>query len=241
VAASPAGRPEQSGLLQQQLISLAGTPDDSSQVGAGLVLIARLVADRLAAVEYASVTSRYEGAYATVAASNDPAVAVDEAQYRDDAGPCLEALDGEYPAAVPDIASTITWPGFRDAAGRFGLRASLSIPLFAGSGKTIAALNLYSRHPDAMKALTAAVWAAYEPELPEPGTNDDLDSGSREFTAGLIGALALRSMIQQAIGVLMATTGRTADCAYLALRMQAAESGLSLTDTAVRVIEQQQS
>ncbi|MEU4242524.1 GAF and ANTAR domain-containing protein [Actinoplanes sp. NPDC026619] len=240
MAASPSWRREQTGLLQERLIVLAGTPDDSSLIGDDLVLIARLVADRIAAVDYASVTSRYEGAYATVAASSDLAVAVDEAQYRDETGPCLEALDGKHPTAVPDIAATMTWPGFREKALRLGLKASLSIPLFAGSGQIIGALNLYGRHAGPMKALTAAVWGAYEPSTSVAGNHDDdLDDGGRELAAGLIGAMALRDMIQQAIGVIMATTGRNADCAYFMLRMQAAESGATLTDTAVHFIEQE--
>jgi hypothetical protein len=231
---------QQIGLLQQQLIGLAGTPDDSAQVAGDLVVITQLAADRIAAVDYASVTSRYEGAYATVAASSDLASAIDEAQYRDDAGPCLEALEAGYPAAVPEIATTMTWPGFRDVAVKFGLRASLSVPLFAGSGRTVASLNLYSRHPSAITPLGAAVWAAYDPDWSEPWNHDDLEPGGRELVGGLIGALALRNMIQQAIGVLMSTTARTADLAYLALRTQAADSDTSLIDTAAHVIEQQQ-
>jgi len=226
-------------LLQEHLIGLAGTPDDSSRVGDVLVLIAGLVATRVIAVDYASVTSRYEGAYATVAASSEVARSVDEAQYRDDAGPCLEALDAGYPVAVPDIAATMTWPGFREVAGRFGLWASLSLPLFAGSGQTIAALNLYGRRAGAMRTLTTAVWGAYDPDAGDSWDHEDLDPGARELTTGLIGALARRGTIQQAIGVIMATTGRTADRAYLTLRMRAAEFGASLPDTAARLIEQQ--
>jgi hypothetical protein len=231
------GHRRAAGLLRERLIGLAGTPDDSSRVGADLVLIARLAADRIAAVDYASVTSRYQGAYATVAASSDLARAVDEAQYRDDAGPCLEALDADYPAAVPEIAATMTWPGFRDTAVQLGLRTSLSIPLFAGSGKTIAALNLYSRATGPMKALTAAVWAAYDPDPSESATDQSLDSGGRELAAGLIGAVALRDRIQQAIGVIMSASAQSADCAYLALRAQAAELGTSLTETAATVVD----
>src|ERR687893_108626 len=49
-------------------------------------------------------------------------------------------------------------------AYRLGVRASLSIPLFAGRGTALAALNLYGRHPAALAPLTAAVWATYDPE-----------------------------------------------------------------------------
>ena len=163
-----------------------------------LTLSERLLAARLATVGHASVTGRHRGAYATVAASSDLAVAIDQAQYEDNAGPCLEALDANYPAAVPDIAATMTWPGFRDIAARHGLKASLSIPLFAGSGRTIAALNLYGHEQRTMTPLISAVWATYDPDSAEPARHAGL--GDRELTDGLAGALALRTVIQQTTG-----------------------------------------
>jgi hypothetical protein len=48
----------------------------------------------------------------------------------------------------------MAWPGFRDTARQLGLRASVSIPLIAGSGTPIAALNLYAHDPDPMTAHT---------------------------------------------------------------------------------------
>jgi hypothetical protein len=68
--------------------------------------------------------------------------------------------------AVPDVAATMRWPGFRDSAYRLGTRASLSIPLFAGRGTAMAAINLYGRGPAALAPLTAAVWARYDPYDP---------------------------------------------------------------------------
>jgi AmiR/NasT family two-component response regulator len=55
-----------------------------------------------------------------------------------------------------------------------------------------------------------------------------------------MGAFAVRARIQQAIGVIMATSHRTADAAYLELRMRAAEKGTTLADTATAVITEQQ-
>ncbi len=227
------------GLLQERLLALAGTPDDSFRIGTDLVVIAQLAAKLIAPVECASVTSRDEGGYATVAASSDLAAAVDQAQYDDKAGPCLEALEAHYPAAVPDIAATMTWPGFRDTATRSGLETSLSIPLFAGSGTTVAALNLYSRRSGTLSTLTTAVWAAYDPDSTDRWDHDALEAGGRELTAGLIGAVALRTMIQRAITVLSAD-GTGPDHGYQVLCDRAAETGASLTDTAAQVIEQHQ-
>lgn len=228
------------GLLADRMIALAGTPDDSAQVSTDFLIIAKLAAAEIAGVEAASVTSRGQDGFSTVAASDDLAIAADEAQYGQDAGPCLDALRNASPVAVAEIATTRTWPAFRATATTLGIGASLSVPLFAGSGTVLAGLNLYSRHPGAMATLSAAVCDAYVPESSTVWDHDDLDDGGRDLIAGVIGALALRSMIQQAIRMLMSTTAGSAERAYRSLRKQAAETGAGLIDTAARLIEQQQ-
>lgn len=237
---SPPGHSAKIGLLSDRLVGLAGTPDDSAHIGTYLIVVAQLAASLIDAIDHVSVTTRSAGGYATAAASSDVATAVDEAQYHDMAGPCLEALDADYPAAVPDIAAVMTWPRYRDTAARLGLKASLSVPLFAGSGTTIAALNLYSRDAGALTILTTAVWAAYDPDISETWSRDALDPGGRELAAGIIGALGLRSMIQRAIDVLATSGDVSTERAYLSLRTQAVEAGISLPDAAAHVIEQSQ-
>jgi hypothetical protein len=220
--------------LRDRLIALAGTPDDGDTVAADLIVIAQLAADRVAAVSYASVTSRDTEGYTTVAASSDLAVAVDEAQYADDAGPCLDALAAGWPAGVPDIAATMTWPRFRETAVELGLHASLSVPLFAGRGTPIAALNLYGRRPEEMRSLIQAVLSVFE----DGGGHGDvsgLDAGTRELVAGLTGAFAVRSVIQQAMGVVMSVSGYGPHGAYLALCSRAVEAGAPLAEIARRL------
>lgn len=224
------------------LIALAGTPDDTSWIDCQLLTIAQFSADLITPVAYSSVTAYREGAVTTVATSNDIALAVDEAQYDDQNGPCLEALDTASPVAVPDIAATIRWPGFRDSAYRLGITASLSIPLFAGRGTAIAALNLYSHDRNGLAPLTAAVRTAYDPRFSSDTTDPGgcLGHGGQALIAGLVGAFAIRDRIQQAIGMVIATTHQTADAAYLVVRTRAAETGTTLDDTANAIIAEQQ-
>jgi hypothetical protein len=223
--------------LTDELIALAGTPDDSSGIDAKLVTIARLVAEFVRPVSYASVTVHRNGGYTTVAASSDIAVAVDMAQYADRSGPCLAAFESASPVAVPEIATTMTWPGFRDAAYGLGLRASLSIPVFAGRGVPIAALNLYGHDPATMAPLIAAVWAACDgKDSDETLEGHDVDAGGAALVAGLLGAFVTQAVIQQAIGMVIAETGETADQAYLTLRLRAADNGVALTDAASAVL-----
>jgi hypothetical protein len=114
-AAPPSAHRFPAGPLRERLIILAGTPDDDRSIPGCLTSIAQLVADRIAPVSYASITGHRAGGYTTVAASSDLARAVDQAQYADSAGPCLDALDEGGPVGVSEISATMTWPDFATA------------------------------------------------------------------------------------------------------------------------------
>jgi len=231
-------RPPGDSVLTDTLIELAGTADDDPAVVALLATVVQLSADLLDPVAFASVTRQHESRYSTVAMSSALALAVDEAQYADNAGPCLDTLDGGAPTSVPRIDATISWPGFRDTAYTLGLRSSLSVPLLAGRGEPAASLNLYGHHPDTMAPLSAAVLAAYD-DAPEARLSPlvrDLCPGARQLIAGLLGAFAVRDTIQQAIGMIIASRGTNAYLAYALLRSQAAATTGSLLEVATTIV-----
>jgi hypothetical protein len=148
-------------------------------------------------------------------------------------------LEENTTVGVRDIDTTIKWPGFRQAALSMGLHASLSIPLFAGSGDTIAALNLYGRDEAAMAPLIAGVPAIFNPDLPLPADRDDLqplDAGGEELLSGFADALAARSTIQLALGLIMGRIGTSPNGAYINLRLRSADAGVSLLTAAETVI-----
>jgi hypothetical protein len=229
------------GPLADALVTLAHTPDDVSGIDTQLAGIAQLAADRVAGVDYASVTALRGEEYITVAASSDLARAVDHAQYADDDGPCLRSLDIGAPVTVSEIATTMTWPGFHQTAAELGLHASVSVPLAAGSGRIIAVLNLYGRDATPMASLIAGIWAIFDPDRPLPdGTGDlpALDAGGEELLAGFAEALSVRSTIQLALGIIMGRIHGTAAEAYVQLRLHAADAGTSLLAAATTVVQQ---
>lgn len=227
--------------LTQCLIALAGTPDDSSWIQSQFIAIAQLSADLIAPVAHASVTAYWEGSYRTVADSGPTAVALDETQYAEQAGPCLDAIDNGSPVAVPNIAEASAWPRLRAAADAAAIQATLSIPLFAGRGTSIAALNLYAHDRAAMAPLITSVLTAYEPAVHAEGRRPpSIRCGGAGLVAGITGACAVRGLIQQAINVLVADKHHTVDRAYLELRIRAAVTGVPLTDTAAAVITERE-
>ena len=229
---------EPTGCLQARLMRLAGTPDDDPELVPDLIVVAQLAARLITTVDCVSITRRHNDGYVSMASSSDHATAAERAQFDDDAGPCLKALKAGHPVALPAIIATMQWPGFCDTALRVGLRSSLSIPLLAGSGVPVAVLNLYSRRAGAMSTLTRAAWAAFTPDRSERWQHNILDAGSRELAAGLIGAVALRTMIQRAIAILASTSETGTDRAYRLLCIRADAGGTSLTEAAALVIEQ---
>jgi GAF domain-containing protein len=89
------------------------------------------------------ITTRYEGSVLTVASSDERAELLDETQYRNGGGPCLEALHTGRVVESEDVATETRWPAYTAAARRHGLRSSISLPMLAGRS-TLAAVNIYS-------------------------------------------------------------------------------------------------
>jgi hypothetical protein len=227
------------GALATAMITLAATPDHSSSLAAQLVSIARLTAERVSAAIYASVTAVRGRAYTTVAVSDDLIRAVDEAQYADNAGPCLEALNTSSPVGVPDIATTLRWPGFHEAAPRMGLHASVSVPLYAGRGDAIAVLNVYGHDRVAMAPLIAGICSVHghtDGEADDETLLSELDPGGRELVAGYAGALSVRATIRLAIELIRADYRCGADDAYLSLCIRAGETGTDLAEAATELL-----
>jgi anti-anti-sigma factor len=234
-SASPPGPPW--GLLADDLMSLAEVPDDDPGVDALLMRIAVMAADVLAGVDYASITAWRGAGYTTVAASSDLVRAVDDAQYGEGGGPCVLAEQTAAPVEVPDIAATMSWPGFHRQATALGLRASVSVPLFAGGGAPVAVLNLYGRAPAPLVALAAGIQGAFAVEgIPAGGFGHADDAGTRRFLIGLGLALQRRVVIQRAVGVVMARDGCDVVQAHRVLKERIMVTGELLSTAARRVI-----
>lgn len=227
------------GPLSTAMIALAGTPEHSPTLPGRLTTIAKLTTGRVAAARYASVTASQGKTGTTVAVSDDLIRAVDEAQYADGAGPCLEALARGAPVGVPDIDTTVQWPGFHREAPRIGLLASVSVPLFAGRGDPVAALNVYSHDRAAMAPLIAAICSIHgHPAARETDEQalSELDEGGRDLVMGYAESLSARATIRLALELIRSQTRCSPDDAYLSLCIRAWGNGSDLAEAATALI-----
>ncbi|MFC3737730.1 GAF and ANTAR domain-containing protein [Paractinoplanes deccanensis] len=234
------GQTPQRGELAGAMAGLAGTPDDSPSVDGRLAAIARLAAGRVRAAEYASITALRGAAYTSVVVSDELIQAVDDAQYRDEAGPCVEALRDGAPVAVPDVGAIVRWPGFHEEAAQLGLHASVSVPLFAGRGEAVAVLNVYGRDHVAMAPLIAGILVVHgglgRDDVDEAQLTE-LDAGGEELVAGYAAALDVRATIKLAVRLIGAARECGPDEAYLVLCARAEEAGTDLADVAADLVK----
>lgn len=221
------------GGLAAGLIRLAETPDDAPAIEPLLRQITQFAVDRVAAVSYASITGLRGEEHTLVAASSDLIRAVDDAQF-DQGGPCVQALRDQSPVDALGRKAMIDWPRFGAEADRLGLTASLSIPVFTGSGAAAAVLNLYGRDDVAMAPLVAGIWRIYDPERPLPYllAPPEPEPGAQDLLTGFAGAIAVRAVIQQAIGRIMDRLDCAPGEAYRRLCAQAARTGITLRTAA---------
>ncbi|TWG21181.1 GAF and ANTAR domain-containing protein [Actinoplanes teichomyceticus] len=233
-AADPGGAHRQP--LAEAVVALVEHPEGA---GDRLTRIAQLAVERVAAADYASITTLHGDAYTTVTASDDIVRAVDEAQIADRSGPCLQALRTGEPVTVPDTGATMQWPGFHRIAPALGLVASVSVPLHTGCGPPEAVLNLYGRDSTAMTPLILGLDGAHGTQRdPDPALERLLqrDPGAAELLTGYAEALAARATIRLAVRVLARDTNSTDDDAYRVLRACAADEHTPLSAAAAAVL-----
>jgi GAF domain-containing protein len=182
------------------------------------------------------VTVREVGGSLTVASSDAFAAAVDEVQYQAGDGPCLQALKSGREVAVPDVAAETRWGGYPTFAEDRGVRSSLSLPLTV-NGRTLGAMNHYSVRPHAFdeadtlsRARGLARFAAKLLDIVMRQAHQ------AELTDQLRQALSTRSVIDQAIGILIAQEGCTPAAAFALLRKTSQDSNRKLWEVAAALV-----
>ena len=177
-----------------------------------LLQVARIATSALRA-DMAGLTLLYpDGQARTAVSTSDEADELDQAQYDSNRGPCLEAFRTKAQLRVDDTSTDRRWPEYAAVAVAHKVRSSLSSPLIV-VGDGIGALNLYSS---------------------EPRHFDDDDADDLAIYASQA-AVALAN----AQGVIMATSGVSAEAAFDLLRRQSQTENRKLREVATEIVARQ--
>ena len=166
----------------------------------------------------------------TPAATNERLRELDEAQYEIGQGPCREAIVEEETVIVADLATDPRWPMWgRTMVDELGIRSSLSFRLFTRPDRTWGALNVYSRTPSAFTAADVQhgqAIATMAAVALARSINDEQ----------LAGAIETRTVIGQAIGMIMERYDLDEDRAFSVLRRISSHENLKLRDVARQLV-----
>ncbi len=184
------------------------------------------------------ITVAKDGQFRTVVFSGAIPPSVDEAQYQRNDGPCLEALRTGAPVAVQDLSreDQARWSGFPPVALAAGAHGVLAYPLEVG-GQVVGVLNLYAHERDLFPESVQLIAKQFvDPAaLILSGVLQRLSQA--ELISQLNAALGSRTVIDQAIGIIMARRTCSADEAFAVLRRMSNDRNVKLRDVAVAMTE----
>jgi GAF domain-containing protein len=198
--------------------------------------VVELAAARVQPGSSCGLTLRRDGRTSTVASSDQLASQVDELQYAAGTGPCLQAMDTQQVVLVTDLGTEDRWGDYRLHAISQGVRSSLSVPIPGTVTGAAGALNLYSRFPGAFT--TDHVDRAQRFADHATGALQLATRLAEQTTLNrnLQAAMATRSVIDQAIGVVMAQNRCSADTAFGILRRASQNRNIKLWHVATDII-----
>jgi GAF domain-containing protein len=214
---------------------LLGLLVESPDMDAFLNKIVHLAAEAVAGAAGCGITVRRDGRPFSAAVSNELAGQVDEIQYGADQGPCLDALRGGTVVQVDDLSQEERWDDYRPHAIAHGVVSSLSLPLIV-DGERLGALNLYSATPAAFNGPPREQGEAFAVQCTAALTLTMRQARQVQLQSQLAEAMVSTSVIDQAIGILMAQQRCTAATAFDLLRRASQNRNRKLRDIAADVI-----
>jgi transcriptional regulator with GAF, ATPase, and Fis domain len=218
----------------QELAALAGVVLAQVDLESTLVEICRIAVRAVPRAEGASVTTFPQGRPGALA-SDTWAQELDELQYAEHEGPCLDAYRTGNAFRIRDLDCEPRWPSYVPLAVKHGARAMMSLPM-AAEGNIIGALNVYSRTPDAFDAEAASVGEIVAAHAGLASQVSAAFFGHRDLAEQMEVALRSRAVIEQAKGVLMATRTCSADDAFAQLVTRSQHANRKLREIAADIV-----
>jgi hypothetical protein len=187
----------------------------------------------------ATVTARHRGDLATVAATDQRLIALDDAQYETGEGPCLTVLEPHEPISLNDAAELEDrWEYFGRTAAHLGVHSTLSMHLPVDSADVAASLNLYSKQRLELGGEQVAAAAPFAEQLAAAIVSVDAYRSTAKLAREMAEAMRSRAVIEQAKGMLMSDHRINADEAFQRLTQLSQRSNRKLREVAQRLVDE---
>jgi hypothetical protein len=188
-----------------------------------------------------TVTLAETGHASTIAATDPALVTLDEAQYRADNGPCLEALRTQTMVRADLGQARQRWPAFADTAATVGIAVVLSCPLFMPADNPIAhrqahshdlsgALNIWSFDPTAFDPAETTLTVMFTSAVSAVILTAARWARAHAQAQQLQHALESRDAIATAKGIVMVRRNLSRDAAFVWLTDVSQQTNIKIRD-----------
>jgi GAF domain-containing protein len=174
-----------------------------------------------------SLTLLQKGLTFTLVASSLGAAGLDAAQYLDNDGPCLRAVDeGEVvETRIEELLDEGQWQTFARSSAALGVASSLSMPTVK-DGRVTGGINLYASTAHAFAGHQQALAEALGASAADAVANADLSFSTRRQAVEAPARMRALNDIDTAIGILAATQLESVEEARQRLRDSAVRAGV---------------
>jgi hypothetical protein len=229
------GRPEEVDVASRRVAEILRAAWARSPDGADLpASLAETCARSLPVSGVGLALMTAEGPAGTIAATDGPALQLEELQFTLGEGPCVDASATGRPVLQPDLALTapVRWPAFAGGALDAGIRAVFAFPLRVGAIR-VGVLDLYrdKAGPLSREELTDALSFA------DAATLVLLHAQAGSPVSGAVPVLDERAEVHQATGVVSVQAAVGLAEALVLLRARAFAEERPLGDLARDVLD----
>ena len=197
--------------------------------------VAELARQTLPGMAGASVTLVESDRAFTAAFAGQLALDLDETQYQEGFGPCLEVAQSAGTVSVPDMAAETRWPVFARQALAAGVRSSLSVALPLQEA-VLGALNLYATQPAAFDQDAIEMARTFAGYAAIAIANARLYQSTAALAENMRRAMETRAVIEQAKGILVAQQHCTPEQAFELLTRLSQTTHRKLRDCAADLV-----
>ena len=151
-------------------------------------------------------------------------------------GPCITCMQDRTAVISGYLGGDRRWPRFGGRAGRLGVASSMSLPLLI-TDQVVGAINCYAYDSDVFGEHAVQLGTQFAGPAAVSVFNAQIIGEARDTAAQLQRALVSRTVIDQAIGIVRARSGSTAEEAFERLRQISQTENTKLREVARRIVE----
>jgi GAF domain-containing protein len=222
-------------LSASTMTALLGIRLDKGPLDEVLQQLVDIAKDALPGVDEVSTTLVRGDKAWTAAYTGKLALDADEMQYVRGYGPCMDAGRTGTVLLIDDTREEIRWPDYTAQVASRGVLSSLSVPLPIQTD-VIGALNCYSRTSSAFSAEAIEVAEELADHVAVAVGNAVAYTDAATLLEQMRSALASRSVIDQAMGVVMAQNRCDADAAFAILTRASQNRNVKLREVARSIV-----